>query len=230
MANSLVIYDWNWPEAEREFKRAIELDPNSSAAHLRYGLMNLSSAGRFDEATAEIKRALEIEPLDVVAGISLSYSYFLAGQYDLALEQAKKAHNLEPTMVLGRWNLGRAYIGKNMYAEAIALSEQTLQNTPDAQLMMIIAGHSYAKTDRRHEAERMIERLNEIGRTQYAVRYHIASIYATLGETDKAFIELEKSFEQRDWFLHQLGVDPVFAHVRDERRFKELLKRMGAAQ
>lgn len=227
LANSLVIYDWSWAEAGRVFRRAIELDPNSSAAHLRYGLIYLSSVGRHDEALVELNRAFEIEPLDLVMGVALSYNYFVAKKNDLALEQALKTYNLEPNFALARWGLGRAYIRKEMYAEAIALSEKSLQADSTNQLMLQVIGYSFAKSGRRQEAKEVIKRFKEIAKTQYMVAYHVATIYAALGDSNKAFDELEKSFEQHDWFLHQLKVDPFIDPVRLDPRFKEMLKRIG---
>jgi TolB-like protein len=130
LANSLVVYDWNLVEAEREFKRAIELDSNSSAAHFRYGQLYLAPRGQFDEAIAEIKRGLDGEPLDINMGTTLSWAYMVAGQNDKALEQAKRVYDLEPSHPLVRWNLGNVYISKGMYVEAIDLSEKNLQDDP----------------------------------------------------------------------------------------------------
>jgi len=101
LAYSLVIYDWNWGEAERSFKRAIELDPNNSAAHFRYGQIYLAPTGRLDEALAEIKRGLDLEPLDINMGATLSWAYFVAGQNDKAFEQAKKPTISIPFTQLG---------------------------------------------------------------------------------------------------------------------------------
>ena len=114
-----------------------------------------------------------------------------------------------------------------MYAEAIALSEQTLQTNPASQLMLTIAGYLFAKTGRTQETEEIIRRFNEIAKTQYVVRYHIATIHAALGDKDKAFAELEKSFEQHDWFLHQLKVDPFIDPLRNDPRSKQILKRLN---
>ncbi len=130
LAYSLVIYDWNWGEAERSFKRAIELDPNNSAAHFRYGQIYLAPTGRLDEALAEIKRGLDLEPLDINMGATLSWAYFVAGQNDKAFEQAKKTYDLDPVHPIGRWMLSQAYTNRGMHPEAISLSEQWLQTDP----------------------------------------------------------------------------------------------------
>ena len=227
LAYSLAVYDWNWVEAEREFKRAVELDPNNSTTHFRYGQIYLAPLGRFEEAIAEVKRALEIEPLDLNIGGDLSWVYFSAREYDRALEQGKKTHELEPNFVSGRWNLCQAYTANGMYAEAIALSAQTLQTDPTSQFMLQSAGYAYAKSGRRNDAEEMIKRFKEIAKTEYVTSYFVASIHAALGDKDKTFAELENAYAGRDWYLHRLKVDPFWDPLRDDPRFREMLKRLN---
>jgi TolB-like protein/Flp pilus assembly protein TadD len=227
MAYSLVIYDWNWVEAERSFKRAIELDPNNSAAHFRYGQIYLASLGRMDEAVVEINRGLDLEPLDINMGVTIAWAYLGAGQFDKALDHAKKTYDLEPTHPLGRWMLSQAYINKGMYAEAISLTEQSLHDDPKNQFALRDAGIAYAKAGRRDKAEEMIARFREMARTQYVPTCRIAAIYAALDDKDRAFEELNKAIEARDWEIHRLKVDPYWIPLRNEARFKELLKRIN---
>ncbi|HZJ42587.1 MAG TPA: protein kinase [Pyrinomonadaceae bacterium] len=227
LAYSLVIYDWNWTEAEHSFKRAIELDPNNSAAHFRYGQVYLATTGHVDEAVAEIKRGLELEPLDINMGVTLAWIYFAAGRYDEALDQAKKTHDLEPNHPLGSWMLSQAYIYKGMYGEAISLNEHWLHDDPTNQFALRDAGIAYAKAGRRDKAEEMIGKFRELAKTQYVPACRIAGIYVALDDKDKAFAELDKSFEARDWELHRLNADPYWSSIRNEPRFKEMLKRLN---
>jgi TolB-like protein/Flp pilus assembly protein TadD len=230
LANSLVVYDWNLAEAEREFKRAIELDPNSSAAHFRYGQLYLAPRGQFDEAIAEIKRGLDGEPLDINMGTTLSWAYMVSGQSDRALEQAKKVYELDPSHPLVRWNLGNVYISKGMYAEAIELSEKNLQDDPTNQRVLWNLGIAYSKAGRREKAEEVINRFKELAKTQYVPHCRNGSIYVALGDKDKGFAEFETAFEDRDWDLFRLKVDPLFAPLRDDARFKEMLRRLNLPQ
>ena len=227
LANSLAVYEWNWNEAEREFKRALDLDPNSAAAHFRYGQLYLTPMGRPDEAIAEVKRALELEPLDLTMGAVLSGVYVAARQYDQAVDQAQRTLDLEPTFPLGRWMLGQAYISKGMYGEASGLSDKSLQNDPTNQSMLRNAGYVFARTGRRAEAEDIIRRFKEIARTQYVMSSYVASIYAALGDKDKAFAELDKAAAEHDWNLHRLNVDPFIDPLRDDPRFAALVKKVG---
>ena len=227
LAYSLVIYDWNWVEAERSFQRAIELDPNNSAAHFRYGQIYLAPTGRVDEALAEIKRGLDLEPLDINMGATLAWAYSVARQDDKAFEQAKKTYDLDPVHPIGRWILSQIYTDTGRYQEAISLSEQWLQTDPTNQFALRDAGIAYAKAGRRDKAEEMITRFREISKTQYIPSCRIAAIYGALGERDKAFEELRKAFELRDWELYRLNADPYWRPLRDDPRFKEVLKRLN---
>ena len=227
LAYSLVIYDWNFAEGERAFKRAIELDPNNSAAHFRYGQVYLAPVGRIDEAIAEVKRGLDLEPLDINMGVTVAWAYLVQGQPDQGLEQAKKYHDLDPKHPLGRWILGQAYVAKGMYDAAISLDEQWLQTEPTNQFALRDAGVAYARAGRRDKAEEMIAKFREIARTQYVPTSRIAAIYAALGEKEKAFEELNKAFEMRDWELFRMNADTYWVPLREDARYKELLKRLN---
>ena len=229
---SLVVFDWNWAEAEREFEKALELNPNNSVAHYKYGFHYLAPLARHDEAITELKRAVELEPLSLITNANLAGAYMFAGQNDRALEQARKTYELEPNFVSGLYWLALAYNANGMYAEAIALSEKVLQTDSTSQYLYLlrVAGYSYAKSGRRREAEEDIKRFKDIAKTRYVKSYWVASIYAALGDKDKAFIELENAFAERDWDLHRLKVDPLMNPLRDDPRFQDLMRRIGLPQ
>lgn len=227
LAYSSVIYDWDWAAGERSFKRAIELDPNNSAAHFRYGQIYLAPLGRIDESLAEIKRGLDLEPLDINMGATLAWAYLAAGQNDRALELAKKTFDLEPTHPIGRWMLIQSFTVNGRYTEATSLAEQWLQTDPTNQFALREAGIAYAKAGRRDKAEEIVARFREIEKTQYIPLCRIAAIYAALGEKDKAFNELERAFEARDWELFRLNVDTYWGPLRDDPRFKTMVDRLA---
>jgi TolB-like protein/Flp pilus assembly protein TadD len=230
LANSLACFDWNWEEAEREFKRAIDLNPNDSGTHWRYGMFYLMVLGRADESIAEGKRAVELEPLNLNHGANLSGLYFHARQNDKAYNEAKQVFELDPNFIVGRWALSQSSIMKGMYAEVIALNEESLQREPTNQVFLRFAGLAYAKAGRRQEAEAIINRYRDIARTQYVMSYHVAVIYAALGEKDKAFAELEKAYQEHDYLLPRIKVEPFLDPLRDDPRFKDLMQRLNLPQ
>jgi tetratricopeptide (TPR) repeat protein len=183
--------------------------------------------GRINEAIAEIKRGLDLEPLDINMGATLASAYLVAGQNDKALEQAKKTYDLEPGHPIGRWILSQVYIYEGMYGEAISLNEQWLQTDPTNQFPIRDAGIAYAKAGRPDKAEEMISKFREIAKTQYVPTCRIAGIYVALGDKDKAFGELNKAFEVRDWELYRLNADTYWIPLRDDPRFADLLKKVG---
>jgi tetratricopeptide (TPR) repeat protein len=227
LANILALYDWNWAESEREFKRALELDPNVAEIHNRYSRAFLSPLGRFDESAAEIKRALELEPLSIPIGANASTFYLRVRKYDLALEQAQKTSALDPNHPAVRAWLGNAYNASGMYAEAIAHGENILQTNPTDQDALVIVGFAYAKTGRSNDARAVIGRFNDIGKSQFVSHYYLAIIYGALGEKDKALAELEKALDDRDRGCNEMNVDLFMDPIRDEPRFRELLKRLN---
>jgi tetratricopeptide (TPR) repeat protein len=160
-------------------------------------------------------------------GATLAWAYLVAGQNDRALEQAKKTFDLEPSHPIGRWILSEAYIYKGMYGEALSLNEQWLQTDPTNQFALRDAGIAYAKAGRPNNAEEMISKFRAIAKTGYVPTCRIASIYEALGDKDKAFGELQKAFEVRDWELFRINADPYFSSLRDDPRFKEMLKRLN---
>jgi TolB-like protein/Flp pilus assembly protein TadD len=227
MGNTLTSLDRNWPEAERAFKRALELDPNSATAHYRYGSEYLISVGRTKEGLAEIERALEIEPLDPNMVANLGRHYLYDGQRDRALEHARRAYETDPTFVISRLLYGMTLNALGRHAEAATLSEKTLENDPNNQQMLMVAGYAYGRLARRADAERVIEKFREISKTQYVIPSFVAVVFGAMGEKDKAFAELEKSIDQRDSWFRWAKVEPLFDPLRDDARFAGLLKRMG---
>lgn len=225
--DSLAIYDWNWTDSEREFKRAIELDPNISYIHLAYSGSYLGYVGRTDEAVAEAQKAVELEPLSLINNSVLTSSYVYARQYDKALVHAQKAFDLDANFPLARQWLGTAYILNGQYQRAIDIQNQAPPDSPSRWNSLFVIALAYGRMGDRQNCERAISEYEEIGKTRYVRRYYLASVYATLGDRDKAFAELEKAYSDRDSFLGRLLEDPFMDPLRDDPRFADLLKRIG---
>ena len=222
-----LVNDWNWPEAEREFKRAIELNPNVAEIHYRYGLLYLLPVGRMDEAIREIKRALELEPLSIAMNANLAGAYLYARQNDLALAQARKTFDLEPGHITARIWLLNIYENLGMYSEAIALNEEFLKSQPSEQGFLLYAGYAYAKTGRRDKAEDVVRKLRDLEKTEVVDPYTFAVLYVGMGDKDKAFVELEKNFNERGFYILFMRFDPFMDPLHDDPRFADLIKRIG---
>src|SRR5882762_5192564 len=217
-------YDWDWAKAEREFKRSLELDPNLAITHYRYAWVYLSPMGRHDEAIAEMKRAMELEPLSLTQGANFAAVYLYARQFDKSLDQAKKTYDLDPTLVTGQNWMCHAYDVNGMYAESLAISEKRAQSNHS---LFAALGYAYAKSGQREKAEAVLNQWKEVGKTKYIANYWVAIVYAALGEKDAAFGELEKAYQEHDWFIQRLRVDPYMDPLRDDPRFKDLVRRLG---
>jgi len=224
LANALALFDWDWAEAEREFKRATALDPNVAEIHNRYGRSYLMPSGRFDEAIAELKRAGELEPISPSIGANLVVIYLRARKNDLALAHAKKMSSLDPNHPAVRSWLSWAYNANGLYAETIALNEKVLQLDPGDQDALNAIGFAYVKAGRRRDAEAVISKLNDIAKSQYVSHYNMAGIYGVLGEHEKAIAELEKAFDDRDRLCVEAKYDFLMDPVREDPRFVSLLK------
>lgn len=139
-------------------------------------------------------------------------------------------YDVDPSHVSGRYFLAEAYNGKGMYAETIKLSEQSLQTDPTSQLALSGLGYAHAKLGQRKNAEEVINRYQEISRTQYVAPFLMAIIHVALGEKEQAFVELEKSYAEQDWHCHRLKTEPLMDSLRDDPRYKDLLKRMNMSE
>jgi len=221
-------YDWDWQGAEREFKRAIELNPGYATAHQWYGQL-LLPRGRMDEALAEIKRAQELDPLSLIINLVMGMTLVHARQYDDAIEQYRKAIELDPDWPPARYELGLAYGLKGVYQEAIAEMERALTISPDNVEALHSLGYVYAIAGRKVEALKVLERLIGLSQQKYVPPFSRALIYTGLGDEDQAMQWLERVYEERSPYLSYLGFNehPVWDPLRGDPRFQDLLRRMG---
>jgi serine/threonine protein kinase/tetratricopeptide (TPR) repeat protein len=216
-------YEWDWSGAEREFQRAIELNPSYATAHRFYGLA-LVFMGRFDEGVVELKRALELDPLSTPNNHALGLGFFGAGQYDQVIEQERKTLDLDPNFILAHFILGVGYIQESMYREGIAESEKAVAISPSNTLALGGLGYAYAAAGRRLEAQKVLDQLTDLAKQQYVPAASRAVIYVGLGEKDKAFEWLEKGYVDRS--IYGIKVYP-FDPLRSDPRFADLLRRMN---
>jgi TolB-like protein/DNA-binding winged helix-turn-helix (wHTH) protein len=211
---------YDWAGAEKEFKRAIELNPSYVTAHLWHGYF-LEALGQQSANLAERKLGQELDPLSLAAGTGVGTAYFYLGQYDRAIEEQRKTLELNPSFDQALVNLGEVYEAKAMYADAI-----TVYGKAGAQGSL---GHAYAASGRKDEALKILRELDQQSKHRYISPYDRALIYAGLGENDQAIAWLEKA-EEQDVPLHHINVDPRFNFLRLDKRYQHLLRRIGFPQ
>ncbi|MDX6577991.1 MAG: eukaryotic-like serine/threonine-protein kinase [Blastocatellia bacterium] len=219
-------YDWNWPAAEKEFKRAIELDPDDSLSHEMYGWY-LVTMGRVDEGIAELKNGQQLDPLAQERTSVLGWNLYLAHRYDESIEQHRKAIELEPDYWPGYSWLGNALAQKGRWPEAIEAFQKAISIEPVIAVPTIGLGRVYAVSGKKDEAIKVLAELNDRSKHPYVSSYLIASIYAGLGDKDKAFASLERAYEDRSWYMSHLKLDPELDSLHSDPRFADLVRRVG---
>jgi eukaryotic-like serine/threonine-protein kinase len=226
LALTLIVNDWDWAGSSREFRRALELNPNYATAHQWYGTHYLTVVERFDEAIAEGKQAEQLDPLSLVIKTDLGSSYTFARQYDTAIEQLRKTIEMDQSFYVAHWRLGTAYEMKGSFQEAIAEYQKAGKLNDDPQMQALL-GHAYAASGKRDEALRTLDQLKEISEKRYVSAYAFAIIYAGLGEKDQALQWLEQAYQNHDWMMARLKIDPLLDNLRSDPRFQNIVRRVG---
>ncbi|HWO00671.1 MAG TPA: tetratricopeptide repeat protein, partial [Blastocatellia bacterium] len=220
-------YEWDWADAENQYKRAVELNPSYATAHHWYAAYLISRL-RSDEAIREMQRALELDPLSLIINTSMGRVLYGAGQYDRAVEQLKKTLDLDPNFAEAHFQLGMVYEQKRMFDEAIREFQTAADLFQDPMMRAWIA-RTCAIAGRRSESERALAEVKALSKQQYLSPYLMASIYAALGQKDAAFEWLERVYTDHSYYVVWLNVDRVFDGIRPDPRFQDLLNRIGIA-
>ena len=219
-------YEWDWAGAEREYKRALELNPNYATTHQWYALY-LSSVGRNDEAIREAKRAQELEPLSLSINTTLGWVLFYAGNNDEALNQIRKTLEMDPNFADALFASAHVYEAKKLYAEAIAASQKAINLDDDPKLIAEL-GYIYAASGKSAEAKQILIQLEQLPKGKYIPSYNVARIYSALGEKEKAIKWLERAFEEHQPEIRgQIQRGEWQDNFRSVPRFQDLLRRIG---
>ena len=230
LAATELLYDWDWAAAEREFKRAIELNPNYVTAHQWYAIY-LTVTERMNEAITEIKRAMEIDPLSLSLQTGLARQFYFVREYDQAIEQYDKALELDANYVFARAFLGLAYVQKLMYEEAIAEFRQAVALTEGKEPgMLAVLGHAYGVSGQNDEALGILSELSRLSEQRYVPPFYIAVVYVGLGDSDHAFEWLEKACADRSEWMIYLNVEHILDPIREDPRFETLVERIGLTE
>lgn len=220
------VHDWDWAASEREFRRAIELNPSYYEAHSGYALY-LEARGRLDEAIRESQKALELAPFEFTTQANLGDIYECNRQYDRALETLRNVAELSPEDSLSRGGMAQVYVRMNQpqLAQEQARSSLQLSNNDDS--LVASAAWVFAATGKKDDARRMLEQLKK---SPDADPYLLATAYGALGDKDAAFRLLDEAYAKRNGTLVYIGCEPAFENFHSDPRYQALLRRMGLTQ
>jgi TolB-like protein len=223
LAYAIHTYEWDWPAAERDYKRAIELNPNYATARQWYAEF-LTATGRFDEAEVQGRKALELDPMSPIINAVVAYNRTMARRYDSAIEQGLHTTQLFPAFMPGHAYLGLAYLeaGKPRQAITALHDSQKLQDITVIFTWLIRAHLAAGDTA---EAARLIADLEKHGRREYLPSYYMAALHAHSGQLDRAFTEMNRALDERTGAMVWLAVDPGLDPMRKDARFAKLMAR-----
>jgi len=230
LGNILVNYDWNWAEAEKEFKRGIELRPDYATAHQWYAMHYLTPAGRLEEAIKEMKKAVELEPASLVMNSFMGATLLYARRYDEAIDQCRRTVAMDANFAVGHWHLALALQQKQMFDSAIEECRKAVALSGDSPLMIAELGHAYARSQRKDDANEVIGQLNRLSKQRYVSPYKVAAIHVALGNDEQALQLLQEAYTERSFHLVQLNVSPQFEPLRSHPKFQDLVKRLGLSR
>jgi TolB-like protein/cytochrome c-type biogenesis protein CcmH/NrfG len=222
-------FDYEWDKSRKTLERAIELEPNNPTAHFYYGNV-LQFTGNTDEGLKEIEKAVELNPLGWAENWVLGRNSYFAGRNDQAIKQFKKGLKIAPTQAeIVAWSLGLAYYEKKMYTEAREQFDKityTVHNNP-IDYYLGVQAYGYALLGDKVKAMDLLKKSLDQKRKEWVSPYILCRVYAALGDYPGALDLLEESYEIRDLHMFYIKVDPGLNPIRNEPRFKEILKKMN---
>ncbi|HJR07614.1 MAG TPA: tetratricopeptide repeat protein [Pyrinomonadaceae bacterium] len=220
------IFDWNWTEAEREYRRSIELNPSYATAHHWYAHY-LTAMGRQTEAIIEMRRARELDPLSLPVNSGMGWHYYLTRQYDEAIHEYRKTLELNENFYMAHFLLGMALEQIGNYDEALASYRRAIALSRSSPAMLAAPGHAYAVLGQTDAAREVLAELHTLSARQFVSPYHIAVIHAALGEHDEAFDWLSRACDVQSEALIWFAVDPMLDTLRPDPRFARIMARIG---
>jgi len=229
LALAIWYYDFDFSQANREFQRAIELNPNYAIAHQQYGNNTLSAIGRFNDAILEGKRAVELDPLSLVINADLGVDYYYARRYDEAIAQLRKLLEMDPGYYFAYVTLGEALEMKGAHDAAIAECQKA-QALNDDPLVLALLAHAYGLSGNKTEAEKIMDQLKALSKARYVSAYSFSLAYLGLGNKEEALRWLEQSYQDRAGAdIGWIRVDPLFDPLHGDPRFEALAEKIVPA-
>ncbi|MDT4895498.1 MAG: eukaryotic-like serine/threonine-protein kinase [Acidobacteriota bacterium] len=228
-------YDWDWPGAESDFRRALELNPKYATAHQWYASF-LTQMGKYDLARREIEQAQQLDPLSPIINANSGLYLYYAHKYDEAIEQYRKTLEIDPRFGVAHYYLGLAYLQKKDYSKAVAEFKTVMDSGGDASAAKdeldgddletaAALAYAYSASGKRAEAQALLNKMIELQKRRYVSPLYLATVYTGLGEKEQAIEQLNKAYENKHPGLVLIRVEPLFDSLRDDQRFQELLRR-----
>jgi serine/threonine protein kinase/Tfp pilus assembly protein PilF len=218
-------YDHDFESAEREYRRAIELNPSYAYVHQRYAVL-LAAAGRFDEALQETATAQRLDPLSLIISADAGWIYYFARRYDETIAQCQTTLEMDAQFTPAYLYMGQAYEQKQMFTEALECLKKAVALSPGNPTYLTALGHAYGTAGRTAEARALIDELQAQAANRYVPPLSIALIYVGLGDREAAFAWLERAIDDHSFWLIFLGVDPMCDALRADPRFDRILNRI----
>jgi TolB-like protein/DNA-binding winged helix-turn-helix (wHTH) protein/Flp pilus assembly protein TadD len=222
LAFTLDLYDWDWKTAEKEYQRAIALNPGYATTHHWYA-WHLIVMGRNDEGIAELRKAQSLDPLSLIISADLADALCIAHRYDESVQQSRKTIDMDPNFAVAHYQLGQAFEQKRMHDEAIGEFQRAIELSGRSTTFNSNLAYSYAASGRREEAMRIVKELEDQS-PQSSTDAHIALIYVGLGDMVQAMIWLNKAYQAR--FNPSILLRPAFDPLRPDAQFQDLLRRI----
>jgi tetratricopeptide (TPR) repeat protein len=226
-ALELAIYEWKWEEAELEFRRAIELNPNYGTAHHWYSFSVLRLSRRLGEELREAQRALELDPLAPVMCLNMGQTLYLREEFDKAIEYYEKALAIDPNFLVAYLHQAGSYLASGRYGKGIELMEAYLPRVQTKTQTSVVLASAYGMAGRNAEAKRLLEEADQAGDKEQVPPMDFAEAYSAVGETDKMFEFMEKAALQKDVTVPHALVDPLYKRYRSDPRFIALKTKVG---
>jgi TolB-like protein/DNA-binding winged helix-turn-helix (wHTH) protein/Flp pilus assembly protein TadD len=221
-------YDWDWQTADKEYRRAIELNPNYATAHHWYA-EHLALLGRFDEALRESDRASQLDPLSLIIASDHGVIFYYSRQYDRAIEQFRAVLEMDPGFSRAGM-MTQAYVEKGLLKDALAFEESRRRMADDGPWTWATLAYVYGRSGQPVQARRALMKLQELNRHQQVDPAPFVSACIAIGDKDQAFAWLEKAYSQHSYALITLKVEPSYDPLRSDPRFQDLMRRVGLAQ
>ncbi len=218
--------DWEWVAAEREFRRAISLNPHYPTAHLWYGVTCLAPCGRLDEALAEVKLAQALDPVSSIISRNIALIHYYQRNLDLALDQSDHTIEQNPHFSVAYWTLGLVQEQRGELEEAVAAFKRAIELSPPSPRILGALGGVLAKDGRRDEASKILRQLEELSATRYISPFEPALINFNMGRKEEGFELLTKAFADRCFELITISLDPRFDGIRNDPRYQSLVRKL----